>query len=109
MLWNDIKDWFDPETNGVLPDVNVNDTSIHDWQTLIDLVPSTGWPYEYSVGGPSRSTQLEAEPPEELQETRPAVSLNGQSETTGPRLVNIIGGASRTCPQLGKLLPCPQG
>lgn len=49
LLWDEVKDFFDPETNGVLPDVHVPDTSIADWQAVFDLVRSKGWRYEYSV------------------------------------------------------------
>lgn len=56
VLWDEVKDWFDPEVNGVLPDVWVEDTSIADWQSVLDLVRSAGWRHEYAVGG--RSAQL---------------------------------------------------
>ncbi|MEV0133709.1 hypothetical protein AB0H83_35255 [Dactylosporangium sp. NPDC050688] len=54
--WDEVKDWFDPESNGVLPDVRVEDTTIADWQSVLDLVRSAGWRHEYAVGG--RSAQL---------------------------------------------------
>ncbi|MEU8383955.1 hypothetical protein [Streptosporangium sp. NPDC048865] len=49
LLWDEVKDFFDPEVNGVLPDVRVLGTSVADWQALFDLVRSKGWRYEYSV------------------------------------------------------------
>jgi hypothetical protein len=51
LLWEEIKDLFDPEMNGVLPDMCVPGTSIEDWQAVFDLVRAKGWRYEYSVGG----------------------------------------------------------
>lgn len=49
--WDDVKEWFDPETNGSLPDVYVPNTTIVDWQAVVDLVRSRGWAYEYLVDG----------------------------------------------------------
>jgi hypothetical protein len=49
LLWDDVRDWFDPQENGVLPDVCVPDTTIADRQTVVDLVRSRGWAYEYSA------------------------------------------------------------
>ncbi|WP_412538553.1 hypothetical protein R8Z50_22190 [Longispora sp. K20-0274] len=51
LLWSDVKDWFDPGTNGALPDVCVSGTSVADWQAVLDLVRARGWACEYSVGG----------------------------------------------------------
>ncbi|MET7330811.1 hypothetical protein [Nonomuraea sp. NPDC005650] len=51
LLWEEVKDLFDPEVNGVLPDVCVPNTSIEDWQAVFDLVRSKGWRYEYCVDG----------------------------------------------------------
>jgi hypothetical protein len=51
LLWEEVKDLFDAEANGVLPDVCVPNTSIEDWQAVFDLVRSKGWRYEYSVDG----------------------------------------------------------
>lgn len=33
---------------GPLPDVSVADTSVDDWQAVLDLVRSRGWACEYS-------------------------------------------------------------
>ncbi|MFG6200315.1 hypothetical protein [Nonomuraea sp. JJY05] len=51
LLWEEVKDLFDTEMNGVLPDVCVPDTSTEDWQAVFDLVRSKGWRHEYSVDG----------------------------------------------------------
>ncbi|MFI9723827.1 hypothetical protein ACIHFE_29920 [Streptomyces sp. NPDC052396] len=51
LLWDDVKDFFNPELMGSLPDVRVADTSVEDWQAVLDLVRSQGWPCEYSEDG----------------------------------------------------------
>lgn len=50
LLWKDVAPFFDPETNGCLPDVHVPDTTAVDWQGLLDLVRSCGWGCEYFEG-----------------------------------------------------------
>jgi hypothetical protein len=64
LLWDDVRDWFDPHVNGVLPDLHVPDTTLADWQAIADLVRSKGWAYEYSVDG--RVTRLPADVSEML-------------------------------------------
>ncbi|WP_405993663.1 hypothetical protein [Streptomyces sp. NBC_00986] len=51
LLWDDVRDFFDPELMGALPDVCVAGASVEDWQVVFDLVRSNGWTWEYSVGG----------------------------------------------------------
>ncbi|MEV5149361.1 hypothetical protein AB0L14_34465 [Streptomyces sp. NPDC052727] len=51
LLWDDVKNFFDPDLMGSLPDVRVPDTSVEDWQAVLDLVRSQGWSYEYSEDG----------------------------------------------------------
>ncbi|MEU1378079.1 hypothetical protein ABZ442_31180 [Streptomyces triculaminicus] len=51
VLWDDVKDCFDPETEGCLPDVFVKGTNIGDWQAFLDLIPARGWWSEYAEGG----------------------------------------------------------
>ncbi|MER8012572.1 hypothetical protein [Streptomyces sp. NPDC094149] len=51
LLWDDVKWFFDPVEMGTLPDVFVPDTSIEDWQAVLDLVGEQGWAFEYSEGG----------------------------------------------------------
>ncbi|MFG2072178.1 hypothetical protein [Nonomuraea maritima] len=53
LLWDDVKVLFDPEVNGALPDVVVEETTVEDWQVLLDLVRAQGWQYAYSLGGES--------------------------------------------------------
>ncbi|QEU96780.1 hypothetical protein [Streptomyces kanamyceticus] len=51
LVWDDVRDLFDPEAVGALPDVSVAGTSVTDWQAVFDLVRSSGWPWEYLEGG----------------------------------------------------------
>jgi hypothetical protein len=51
LLWDDVRNFFEPDLMGALPDVCVADTSIEDWQAVLDLVRSRGWSYEYSENG----------------------------------------------------------
>lgn len=50
LLWDEVKNFFNPALMGALPDVEVLDTSTQDWQKVFDLVQSSGWTWEYLVG-----------------------------------------------------------
>ncbi|MEA2497034.1 MAG: hypothetical protein QOJ29_4945 [Thermoleophilaceae bacterium] len=47
VLWADVKDQFDLD-DGSLKDLYVFGTNAMDWQTLIDLIRSRGWRYDYT-------------------------------------------------------------
>ncbi|MFI6360797.1 hypothetical protein ACIBJF_51810 [Streptomyces sp. NPDC050743] len=51
LLWDDVRNFFDPDLMGALPDVSVEGTSVEDWQAVFDLVRSSGWLWEYLEGG----------------------------------------------------------
>ncbi|WP_149548506.1 hypothetical protein [Streptomyces marokkonensis] len=51
LLWDDVRNFLDPDLMGALPDVSVAGTSVEDWQAVFDLVQSNGWAWEYSEGG----------------------------------------------------------
>ncbi|MEV4291216.1 hypothetical protein AB0K40_37400 [Nonomuraea bangladeshensis] len=75
LKWDDVKVLFDPEVNGVLPDVVVERTTVEDWQLLLDLVREQGWQYAYSVDGEpteltSAAAMAEATHPGETPELR---------------------------------------
>ncbi len=42
--------FFDPDVMGALPDVSVTDASVEDWQSVLDMVSASGWPWQYSEG-----------------------------------------------------------
>ncbi|MEU9128884.1 hypothetical protein AB0D08_12380 [Kitasatospora sp. NPDC048540] len=50
LLWDDVRNFFDPDLMGSLPDVCVASTSVEDWQAVFDLVRSSGWAWEYLEG-----------------------------------------------------------
>ncbi|MFE6866307.1 hypothetical protein ACFVFS_07095 [Kitasatospora sp. NPDC057692] len=56
LLREDVRDPVDPDLMGALPDLEVPDASVVDWQALFDLVGSVpGWSWRYAdgpVGGP---------------------------------------------------------
>lgn len=54
LLWNDVQCFFDPDVRGSLPDVSVPHASMEDWQSVLDLVAASGWPWQYSEGGAVR-------------------------------------------------------
>lgn len=43
LLWNEVRNFFDPHLMGALPDVSVASTSPEDWQAVFDMVRSKGW------------------------------------------------------------------
>lgn len=51
LLWDDVRDFFDLEREGCLPDVWVTGTGVEDWQAVLDLIVASGWRSEYSEGG----------------------------------------------------------
>ncbi|MEV0157229.1 hypothetical protein AB0H57_26360 [Micromonospora sp. NPDC050686] len=50
LVWDDVKNFFDPNLMGALPDVRVEDASVEDWQAVFELVQTQGWRWEYCVG-----------------------------------------------------------
>ncbi|WP_017594137.1 hypothetical protein [Nocardiopsis potens] len=55
LLWDEVRDLFDPEAMGALPDLRVAGTSAADWQALLDLVEESGWPSRYAEDGAVRA------------------------------------------------------
>lgn len=47
LRWADVEDLFDVD-NGILPDVVVRGTTVADWQAVLDLIRSRGWPHTYT-------------------------------------------------------------
>ncbi|HEX6869689.1 MAG TPA: hypothetical protein VF163_01210 [Micromonosporaceae bacterium] len=80
LLWDDVRENFDPHLNGTLPDVRIVDTTVDDWQSVLDLVRSRGWRYEYQEDG--RTTRMPA------------------------RADDILGRVPRTCPVV-RVWPAP--
>lgn len=47
LQWADVKDFFDPETNGHLPNLIVDNANDADWEALLDLIRLQGWVWSY--------------------------------------------------------------
>ncbi|WP_091052240.1 hypothetical protein [Nocardioides sp. YR527] len=50
LRWEEVRDFFDPELMGSLPDLFVPDTTVDDWQNLLNLVTTSGWTWRYEQG-----------------------------------------------------------
>ncbi|MDQ3785804.1 MAG: hypothetical protein M3422_00990, partial [Actinomycetota bacterium] len=51
LLWEEVKNFFDPDVMGALPDLVVPGTDVEDWQAVLDLARRSGWRREYSEDG----------------------------------------------------------
>lgn len=75
LRWDEVKNFFDPELMGALPDVLVPGASVGDWQALFDLVEARGWQWRYSEGFtelplPQAAAVLARPPESEIAELR---------------------------------------
>ena len=50
LRWDQVRELFDPDLVGALPDLFVPDATIQDWQAVLDLVIASGWRWQYEVG-----------------------------------------------------------
>jgi len=50
LRWDEVREFFDPDLMGALPDLFVPDATVVDWQTVLDLVRVRGWQWQYSQG-----------------------------------------------------------
>ena len=50
LLWDEVKNFFDPDLMGTLPDVFVPGASVEDWQTLFELAQKRNWQWQYTEG-----------------------------------------------------------
>ncbi|MBR7833112.1 hypothetical protein KDL01_07545 [Actinospica durhamensis] len=50
LRWEEVRCFFDPELMGGLPDVHVPGASVTDWQSLFELIRSSGWSVECFEG-----------------------------------------------------------
>jgi hypothetical protein len=48
-MWSEVQDWFTPD--GSLLDAYIFDTTLADWQRLLDGIRSIGWWHQYSENG----------------------------------------------------------
>ena len=59
--WDQVRNFFDPDLMGALPDVFVPDASAEDWQAVFDLVEARGWQWELVQGGTALPLRLAAD------------------------------------------------
>ena len=50
LLWDEVKEFFDPDLMGALPDLLVPGASVEDWQAVLDLIDERGWKHQYFDG-----------------------------------------------------------
>ncbi|MBB6350209.1 hypothetical protein FHU36_006781 [Nonomuraea muscovyensis] len=50
LVWDKVRSFFDPDLMGRLPEVWITDTSVEDWQMVLDLIETHGWRSEYREG-----------------------------------------------------------
>lgn len=50
LLWDEVKNFFDPDLMGALPDLFVPGASVEDWQALFGLIQTRNWQWRYSEG-----------------------------------------------------------
>lgn len=50
LLWDEVKEFFDSDLMGTLPDLLVPGTSVEDWQAVLDLIDERGWKHQYFDG-----------------------------------------------------------
>ena len=49
LRWDQVRDLFDPDLMGVLPDLFVPDATVQDWQAVLDLVTTSGWLWQFEI------------------------------------------------------------
>lgn len=50
LRWDQVSALFDPDLMGALPDLFIPDTTVEDWQAVLDLVTASGWPWRFEIG-----------------------------------------------------------
>jgi hypothetical protein len=54
LYWDQVGDLFDPDRMGALPDLSGPDTTVRDWQAVLDLVTTSGWQWHFEIDGAAR-------------------------------------------------------
>ncbi|MFD4323395.1 hypothetical protein ACFWQC_02090 [Nocardioides sp. NPDC058538] len=47
LAWIDVKEFFDPDLMGALPDLFAPETTVDDWRAVLDLVAMSDWAWRY--------------------------------------------------------------
>lgn len=50
LRWEQVSELFDPDLMGALPDLFIPDTTVEDWQALLDLVTASGRRWQFEIG-----------------------------------------------------------
>ncbi len=50
LRWDEVREYFNPDTMGALPDLYVPNAVVEDWQVILDLVRTRGWQWQYTRG-----------------------------------------------------------
>ncbi|MEU7879459.1 hypothetical protein [Microbispora bryophytorum] len=51
LRWDEVREFFDPDLMGALPDLFIPEATVEDWQTVLDLViRARVWQWQYSQG-----------------------------------------------------------
>ncbi|HEX5298461.1 MAG TPA: hypothetical protein VFW50_15870 [Streptosporangiaceae bacterium] len=54
LRWEEVRELFDPDLMGALPDIFVPGATVRDWQAVLDLVTASGWQWQYQEDGTAR-------------------------------------------------------
>ena len=60
LRWEHVSELFDPDLMGSLPDLFVPDSTVQDWQAVLDLVATSGWQWQFKIGTTEQPLQTEA-------------------------------------------------
>lgn len=62
LRWEEVRELFDPDLMGALPDIFVPGATVRDWQAVLDLVTASGWQWQYQEDGTARRGRCRPRP-----------------------------------------------
>jgi hypothetical protein len=60
LRWDQVSEFFNPDLMGSLPDLFIPEATVHDWQTVLDLVTTSGWQWRFEIGAVEQPLQTTA-------------------------------------------------
>ena len=51
LRWDEVRELFDPDLMGALPDLFVPDATVQDWQAVMDLATASDWRCRFEIAG----------------------------------------------------------